>query len=417
MSSDPEIRTVDESDFRAWLRAVDAGFLRACGHLTDEETELRAGTIMAIDPARTQGAFDRGRCVATFRTMPRELTVPGGALLPADAVTNVTVTATHRRRGLLTRMMGGGLAAAKERGDAVSILIAAEYPIYGRFGYGPATWTTAWTVEIPRARVAAGPLPAGARIDLTDGAEVRAIGPGLHDRIRRATPGAIDLREAWWRVFTGDVRRPGEPWTERFHAVYRDASGRVDGLLSYTVDDVWPGKMPDNTLTVERLSAATTQAEQALWRYALSMDWVTKVASGHRAPDDVLPLLLGDPRAARVTSHADFLWLRVLDVPKALAARTYAATGDLVLQVRDAAGYAEGRWHLTATPEGGEARRTDAEPDLALDVSDLGTLYLGDESAVRLAALGRIEQCRPGAAARADSLLRTPRRPWCPDIF
>ncbi len=420
MSSDRrdiDVRFIDECDFRAWTLALDTGFLREPAERSDEEVETTARSIMAIDPARTQGAFDAGRCVGTFRTMPRRLTVPGGAFLDADAVTNVSVTATHRRRGLLTRMMANGLAAAKERGDAVSVLVAAEYPIYGRFGYGPAAWTTEWTVDVPRARVAPPAPPAGARIDLADGAEVRKVGPELHDRVRRLIPGAIDRPEHWWRVNTGELRRPGERWTEPFHAVYRDASGRVDGMLSYTVDDVWDGKLPQDTLTVLRAIAATPEAERTLWRYALSVDWVTRLTSGNRAPDDVLPLLLGDPRAARITSHADFMWLRVLDVPAALAARGYAGAGELVLEVTDAAGYANGRWRLSASPEGGEVRATTAEPELTMNVGELGTLYLGDESAVRLAALGRVTEHHPGAAARADALLRTPRRPWCPDVF
>ncbi|GAA1901069.1 GNAT family N-acetyltransferase [Streptantibioticus ferralitis] len=415
MSGTIEVRYIEESDYGDWVLATRRGFLRPPVR-EDQDTSVTP-SVMGIEPARTQGAFDGGRCVATFRTLPRELTVPGGAMISADAVSSVTVTATHRRRGLLSRMMARGLAAAKERGDAVSILVAAEYPIYGRFGFGPATWVTDWTVEIPRARLGRHELPDGARIDLVDGAEVRKVGPELHERVRRLTPGAINRTENFWKLYTGEVELFSHPWTEPHHAVYRDATGRVDGLLTYAIDDVWDGKMPQDTLTVRSMTATTPEAERALWRYALSVDWVVKLASGSRPPDDLLPLLLGDPRAARVTSHADFMWLRVLDAVTALEARGYAGTGELVLQVEDADGYADGRWRLTASPEGGQVRATGAEPDLVLDVRELGALYLGDESAVRLAALGRVEERRPGAAARADALLRTPRRPWCPETF
>ena len=135
-------------------------------------------------PERTLGAFDGGRCVATFRSFAQELTVVGGRLVPADAISNVTVTSTHRRRGLLTRMMARDLAAAKERGDVVATLIAAEYPIYGRYGFGPATNATEWTIEVPRAGLDprwAGPDDGG-RNDLVDGEDVRKIGPELQDR-------------------------------------------------------------------------------------------------------------------------------------------------------------------------------------------------------------------------------------------
>ncbi|MDF3292771.1 GNAT family N-acetyltransferase [Streptomyces silvisoli] len=415
MSRAIEVRYIEESDYADWMLALRKGFMRP--PLCTERDATEAPAILEIEPARTQGAFDDGRCVATFRTMPRELTVPGGGTVPADAVTNVSVTATHRRRGLLSAMMANGLAAAKERGDAVSILIAAEYPIYGRFGYGPATWVTDWTVEIPRARLGLPQLPDGARVDLVDGAEVRKVGPELHERTRRLTPGAINRTDGFWKQYTGEALLPWNSWTEPFHAVYRNATGQVDGLLTYSVADVWDGKLPQCTVTVRKLIATNPEAEGALWRYAMSVDWVVRLDSGSRAPDDLLPLLLGDPRAARITSHADFMWLRMLDVPAALEARGYAGTGELVLEVRDADGYADGRWRLTASPEGAQVLATTAEPDLTLDVGELGALYLGDESAVRLAALGRVEERRPGAAARADALLRTPRRPWCPDIF
>jgi predicted acetyltransferase len=415
MSGAIEVRYIEESDYAEWVLALRKGFLRPPLTTDREVTEVPA--ILEIEPARTQGAFDDGRCVATFRTMPRELTVPGGGTVPADAVTNVSVTATHRRRGLLSRMMANGLAAAKERGDAVSILIAAEYPIYGRFGYGPATWVTEWAVDIPRARLGRLELPDGARIDLVDGAEVRKVGPELHDRVRLLTPGAINRTDGFWKQYTGEAPLPWHDWTEPFHAVYRNAAGQVDGLLTYSIADVWDAKLPQCTLTVRKLIATSPEAEGALWRYAMSVDWVARLDSGVRAPDDLLPLLLGDPRAARVASHSDFMWLRVLDAPAALQARGYLGTGELVLGVRDADGYADGRWRLTASPEGAEVSATTAEPDLTLDVRELGALYLGDESAVRLAALGRVAEHRPGAAARADVLLRTPRRPWCPDIF
>ena len=133
--------------------------------------------------------FDAGRCVATFRSFAQELTVVGGATVPSDAVTNVTVSPTHRRRGLLSRMMATDLAAAKDRGDVVATLIAAEYPIYGRYGFGPAAWTTEWEIDVPRAGLDprwSGPSAAdgGGRIDLVDGAEVRKLGPDLHERLR-----------------------------------------------------------------------------------------------------------------------------------------------------------------------------------------------------------------------------------------
>ncbi|MEU6849066.1 GNAT family N-acetyltransferase [Actinacidiphila alni] len=418
MSESPEVRTVAESDVADWVRAMSTGFHLAPS-VGDEEVAARRPLF---DLSRTQGAFDRGRCVATFRSMPRRLTVPGGASVPASAITNVSVTATHRRRGLASRMMAADLAAAKERGDAVSILVAAEYPIYGRYGFGPATWVTDWEVDVPRAaldRRWAGPSDGG-RVDLMPLDEVREFGPGLHDRVRARTVGAIDRTPFWWEMSTGQRRFASQPWTEPFAVAYRDATGRLDGLATYTAsEEHWPGKLPKVDVSVRQLIAASPAAETALWRYLLSLDWVTLLKSGHRAPDDLLPLLLGDPRAARTETYADFMWLRPLDVPAALSARTYAGgPAALVLDVHDAAGLAGGRFLLETDASGAAVcAPTTASADLTLSVADLGCLYLGDESPVRLAALGRVSEHRQGAAATADTLFRTPRRPWCPDVF
>ncbi|MFD9288560.1 GNAT family N-acetyltransferase [Streptomyces sp. NPDC060030] len=417
MSLDP--RTVTAGEYPDWLRAVGTGFLRAAGAPGEEEVAVR---LAHTDLARVQGVFDAGRCVATFRSFAQELTVVGGARVPADAVTAVTVTPTHRRRGLLSRMMATDLAAAKERGDVVASLIAAEYPIYGRYGFGPAAWSTEWEIDVPRAGLdprARIPSEAdGGRIELVDGADVRKLGPELHGRLAARQHGVVSRDERWWQRSTGVDVPAFETWTEPFHAVYRSADGETVGLITYRADDRWgDGKQPLNKATVAGMIAVTPAAERALWRFVCSIDWITTVRTGYRAPDDLVPLLLPDPRAARVVTQADWLWLRVLDVPRALEARTYAAGAALVLEVRDTAGLAGGRFLLEVSPSGASCVPTTRDADLALDVGELGALYLGDESALRLAALGRIEERRAGAVAKADAVFRAPRRAWCPDVF
>ncbi|MFF8603791.1 GNAT family N-acetyltransferase [Streptomyces sp. NPDC015232] len=413
-----EVRPIDESEFPAWLVARRVGFL-APPVVADAEV---ADRLPHTDLSRTYGAFDRGRLVATFQSFDQRLSTVGGADLAANAVSGVTVSPTHRRRGLLSGMMADDLALAKERGDACATLIAAEYPIYGRFGYGVASWITEWLVDVTRSgldRRWSGPGEAdgGGRIDLADGAEIRKEGPELHRRLAAQRAGITARTPRGWDVGTGNAYH-AHPWTEPFYAVYRSEAGEVEGFVAYTSDDKWSDqKQPGNTASVRDLIAVTPAAERALWRFVCSVDWITQVRTGYRAPDDVLPLLLPDPRAARVLTHADMLWLRVLDVPKVFEPRTYATEGTLVLEVKDAAGYANGRFRLDASPSGGACAPTSAAPDLVLDVAELATLALGDESAVRLAILGRIEEAVAGAAARADLLLRSPRRPWSMDIF
>ncbi|MFK0209626.1 GNAT family N-acetyltransferase [Streptomyces sp. NPDC090298] len=411
-----DVRTVTESEFRDWQVALRTGFLRTP---VVSDAEL-ADRLAHADLARTLGAFDRDRVVATFRSFRQEVSTVGGGSLVADAITQVTVAPTHRRRGLLSRMMSADLAAAKERGDAIATLIAAEYPIYGRFGFGPASWAAEWSVDVRRAGLdprRSGRPEDGGRIDLTDAEEIRAIGPALHRRLAGVRAGVTHREQRDWERGTG-LGHQSDPWREPYYAVYRSASGEVEGYAAYGADDKWDdAKQPLNTATVRDLIAVTPAAERALWHFLCSVDWIATVRSGYRAPDDPLPLLLPDPRAARTLTYVDMLWVRVLDVVRVLEGRTYPVEDGLVLEVRDADGLAGGRFRLDASPAGASCAPTTASADLAFDVAEAGTLAFGDESAVRLARLGRVEELTPGAAARADLLFRTPLRPFSPDIF
>jgi predicted acetyltransferase len=277
---------------------------------------------------------------------------------------------------------------------------------------------TEWTIDVTRTGLdPRRPVPEdGGRIDLVEAEDVRKLGPDLHERLRRVQPGAVSRDEWWWQVNTGAVRL-GPSWKEPFYAVYRSADGEVEGLASYEADDHWHDKQPHNTAEVNWLIATTPAAERALWHYLCSIDWVTKVKSGWRGPDDLLPYFLPDPRAARITAQADWLWVRILDVVRALEARTYEREASLVLEVVDRAGLTGGRYRLEASDQGASCTPTTRGADLTLDVGELATLWLGDESALRLAALGRVREERAGAAREADALLRTSGRPWCPDMF
>ncbi|AJE84457.1 hypothetical protein SLNWT_4081 [Streptomyces albus] len=412
-----EIRPVREDEFAAWVRAVNTGFLLTPTPAPETVAHRREGAELA----RTQAAFDEGRMVGNFRSFTQRLTAVGGAEVRADAITNVGVAPTHRRRGILSRMMAADLAAARERGEAVATLISAEYPIYGRYGFGPAASVARWEIQVPRTGLDPrwSRPEGGGRLDLVDAAEIRAHGPGLHERLRSFRHGVVDRDERWWRQATGQSTPPDKPWKEPFYVLYRSALGEVEGYAAYTAEDTWhENKQPLETATVVDLIAVTPVAERALWQYLCSVDWITRVRTGFRAPDDLLPDFLPDVRAARITTLADWLWVRLLDVPGALASRTYAASGALTLEVTDASGLGgAGRYRLTADGSGAECVRTREAAELTVELGDLASLWTGEVSAARLLALGRVREERAGAAAVADSLFRTERRAWCPDVF
>src|SRR5207247_258443 len=100
---------------------------------------------------RMHAAWERGRAVGGAGAFPFELTVPGGRV-PAAGVSVVGVLPTHRRRGILKAMMRAQLDACHARGEPVACLWATEDTIYGRFGYGIASFTG--EIELPRERSA-----------------------------------------------------------------------------------------------------------------------------------------------------------------------------------------------------------------------------------------------------------------------
>ncbi|GCD99501.1 GNAT family N-acetyltransferase [Embleya hyalina] len=413
-----DVRTIDEDEIIPWTAAVGVGFLRVPDGSKENREKRLAHWRERADLARTRGAFDGDRCVGTFRSFATGLTVPGGAIVPVSAITNVTVSPTHRRRGLLTEMMRLDLADAAARGEMLAILIAAEYRIYGRFGFGVATEYQKFTLDTLRTDFAPdAPVEEGGRVELVTPEEVAELGPPLHEEFRGLRAGAIGRTPLWWANYTGLDPSPVHPAPPRFHAIYRDPSGKVAGLVSYRTDDHWDEFVPKVTLTVDSLMALTPAAEFALWRFCASVDYVEKIEAADRSPDELLPMLVTDPRAITTQTRRDFVWTRILDAPAAFSARTYGARDRLVVEVVDDLGYAAGRFAIDGGLDGGTCVPTGEPAELALDVATLGALYLGSGSPVRLAVAGRISELSPGAAERAEALLRTPREPWCPDWF
>jgi predicted acetyltransferase len=398
------IRHPEPEDAPDFLRSVNTSFLAPASR----DAPMATFWLDQVKPdlQRIWGAFDRGTAVGSLRSLPFELTVPGGGTVPADGVTMVTVAPTHRRRGLLTGMMGRDLADAAERGDAVSILLASEWRIYGRYGFGPATEEAEWTVDKLRAGA---PGPSG-ELEQVSTAVLAELAPPVYDRARQQRAGGLSRDDVRWQRTLGLLRAEGDQGWDGRATVHRDADGEVDGYLRWHAD--W-GDWPDNTLTVDELVAATDAAYAELWRFALSIDLITTVKADDRRVDEALPWLVADGRFARQTARHDSLWLRPLDVPAALSGRAYLSAGRVVLEVVDPAGYAAGRFALDASPDGTVCRPTTESADLTLPVSALGSAYLGGHRLATLAEAGLVDEHSPGALATATRLFGADRAPWC----
>jgi predicted acetyltransferase len=406
-----EIRRVRDDELPAFIDTLTTGFMERV-----DASKLAAELRPLWDLERAWAAFDDGRMCGTFRSFPTELTVPGGQRLPAAAVSTVTVLPTHRRRGILRAMVAAEHAAIRERGEAIGLLWASEYPIYTRFGYGPGARAATWSLDT-RGTAFHGD-PTGQLELVKPGADAIPVLKGVFDAWRVRQAGEIGRRDFGWEWDLGLRESVWGPTWKGFVVVHRDASGSLGGYARYHVDEKWEQRQPRNAVIVDDLHALTDDAYTSLWRFLADIDWATTVKAERRSPAERLPWLLTNARAAEISNVGDGLWVRLFDVRRALEARTYDREARLVLEVVDqeAAG-GRTRIQLDAGPAGATCGETDRPADLTLDISALSAAYLGGAPLRQAVAASGVDEHRAGALAEADGLLRTLDEPWCSTFF
>jgi predicted acetyltransferase len=406
----PEIRRVEPADVPAWLEAITTTFLDR------PDVATMAGQVTEYwDFERVWGAFD-GKVVGTLRTWATELTVPGGAHVPASAVSAVTVLPTHRRRGVLRSMISAEHDAARDRGEVLGLLYASEAPIYGRFGYGTGVTGCGWTIDRLATSIE-GPAVTGVDFAPIDEA-TRDLIRGVFDRYRLARLGEIRRRDFTFGLDLALISFAWEtPW-KGWVIVHRDAAGAPDGFARYGAETRWENRQPRSVLNVQDLVALNDDAYDALWRFLLEVDLVAAVKVDRCTLDERLPWRLTNRRAAIASEVGDGMWVALLDVPRALEARAYERTDELVLEVVEPEPRSGSRrLRLEAGPDGVRCTPTRKAPDLVLHADALGAAYLGGTS-LRNAVLARgCTEGRPGALARADALFRTLATPRCSTFF
>ncbi|MEJ1921527.1 GNAT family N-acetyltransferase [Microbacterium sp. KHB019] len=391
------VDTASDADTEAFLRADSRGFLDA-----EPAEDVVAADRAGIVERRNVGVFETDAPVgtwpvATVNSWVAPLTVPGGEI-GMWAISSVTVSGTHRRRGIARALLEGELRAAATAGVAIAGLTASEATIYGRYGFAPAVPVAKVIVDTRRAGWAA-PAPAG-RVEYVDKDALPTTVATVHDVERTQRAGQIAGWPRRWGRMTGVA--PGNPSAAKVRGVrYVDGEGNVRGVLVYTLEDI-PGAFRSE-MQISLLSAVTPDALSALWSFALQHDLVDRVTADLRPVDDPLPWMVQDPRGVEIRVH-DHGWLRILDVAAALEARTYRAPLDLVLRVDDSLGFAAGTWRLTVTD--GRAAVVSAEsgiPDAVLDAATLSALYVGGVSATQLRNAGRLDAAAEVAASIDDA--------------
>ncbi|MEJ7634063.1 GNAT family N-acetyltransferase [Aeromicrobium sp.] len=398
------VDTADPDAYAAWARAESRGFHSSVE--TDEAIEQRRSYVGG---RRLTGVWDGTVAepfapVATSEAWPTEITVPGRRSVSAWAISGVTVAPTHRRHGLARALLEAELRTAHELGLPIAALTVSESTIYGRFGFGPAALARDLTIDTRRAAWT-GPVSTG-RVHFVSTDQLRDEGLALVERVRLATPGQMSYDGILWDRQLGLM--VGDEDAKKLRLVRcDDSAGDLQGFAVFKLTEN-PADFTQYRLDLLHLVTATDDAYAALWRFVLEMDLVSEVVAHLRPVDEPVRWMVSDFRSVKV-AELDHLWLRVLDVPAALQARTFAAPGRVVLEVTDPLGFAEGTWSLEVDESGAAAVSvTEDPPDVRMTAQELGAIYLGGVSPATLTAAGRLT----GDATRLEAMFRSPVAAW-----
>ena len=394
-----ELRAITADEFESWARAESRAH---SNRLADDPDELRPH----FDLTRSIAVFDGANIVGGSHSHLLEMSVPGGTVNVAG-VSNVAVQPTHRRRGIMTRMMRHQLDGIHERGEPLAALFASESLIYGRFGYGVGSQHEYWTLERQHNGYAR-PCESPGQIVFIDPEDIVAELPEVFRRSAAGRPGVFQRAMHHWRRDSQlPEHREGGPGG-LFYAAYVE-DGKIDGYATYRT------RRP--ALIVNELMATTPAANAALWRFCFDMDLIERTEAIKRPLDDPMPWLLADPRRLQ-RSVRDGLWLRIVDVAAALELREYLANGRLTLEVRDDfCAWNSACFELDASLEGTHCRVAKSSPDLTVTVGALASAYLGAATFTTLAQSGLVAEHKAGALLKADRMFAVQYKPWTPANF
>lgn len=360
---------------------------------------------------RFVGAWDGDLCVGSAGAFTFQVTVPGGASVPAAGVTMVGVAGTHRRRGVLTSMMRRQLDDVRAWGEPLAVLTASEPAIYGRFGYGVATHSLAVEIDTTRVRLSVPDGTDDVRLRYAVPAEALDVCEAVYARRVPERPGMLARMPGWDRVMVLDPEGERDG-ASPLQCVVAERGSDAVGYVRFRIKPDWDFSGANSSVVVEDVEAVDPAANAALWRFLFDIDLTSKIVARSRPVDEPWQHLVTDIRRCGVRRR-DALYVRLVDVGAALEARTYQAPVDVVFDVEDVfCPWNSGRWRLTGDAKGAVCRRTQDSADLSLSVRELGSAYLGGVTLAGLAAAGRVREVRQGALAEASVAFGSVVVPW-----
>lgn len=410
-SGTTDLRVLRPDDWDQWYDNL----LRAFGGMPEsaEERELWK-SLTELD--RSVGAWDGDLCVGSASAFTFQVTVPGGASVPAAGVTMVGVAGTHRRRGVLTSMMRRQLDDVRSWGEPLAVLTASEPAIYGRFGYGVATHSLTIEIDTTRVRLSVPDGTDDVRLRYAVPTEALDVCETVYARRVPERPGMLARMPGWARagVLDPESERDG---ASPLQCVVAERGGDVVGFARFRVKPDWDVSGSNSAVVVEDVHALDAPSHAALWRFLFDLDLTSKIIARGQPVDEPWHHMVSDIRRCGLRRR-DALYVRLVDLGAALEARTYQAPVDVVFDVEDAfCPWNSGRWRLSGDAKGAVCVRTEDAADLALSVRELGSAYLGGVSLAGLAAAGRVREVRQGALAEASVAFGSVVTPWLPHGF
>jgi len=405
------VRPLTDEDWEEYV-ALDS---HAFGATMPEET-ITADRALHRG-ARSIGAHDGTTLAGIATAYSYDISVPRGCSIPAAAISWVGVLPTHRRRGVLRALMTSQLHSIHEVGrEPLAILWASEPQIYGRFGYGMATRGLSLTVpRDPRALLTTVVSDPSLRLRLVDAADWKTTA-GVYDAVASVRPGMPARDELWWGQAVQDIPAMREGRSE-LRCVVAEDDGGVRAYARYRTKQSFDDGFGSGVVSVREVMGVDPAALASLYRYLFDLDLMGSTELWHRPVDDPLMSWLQNPRRAKPIL-GDALYVRLVDLPRALGGRTYTTTIDVVIEVSDeTCPWNAGRWRLTGGRDGSTCDRTGDPADIALAVGDLGASYLGGTTLRELMLAGRVEERRAGAVAAAGAAFAHSPAPWCPAVF
>jgi predicted acetyltransferase len=310
----------------------------------------------------------------------------------------------RRGEGLARALITSFLEQANRRGEALAILNTDLVGLYERFGFGVAATSSSMTLSgAPPARSST------AEVQFVSAAEAAKLLPGIFEATRHQRVGEVARTPQWWREHLDEAARSRSP-------VEFAVLARADGASGYAALSRSTGG--GGSLVISELRASDDEGCRALISFVTSLESGAEVRLVDQ-PVDLALDGLGAAGAIESGGPQPQLWLRIIDVVRALELRRCVATSATVVEVRDDLLASNcGRFLLETYGDRPSSCQVSSErAEITLAVGALARVFLGGTTFAELARAGEVQVDNDGTLSSLDRAFSLPRAPFCSTLL